>query len=486
MGRERMNTGSRRRVAMLVAMAASVGLVTGCSTKVAGAASPLGQLDAGSVAGLPVTNGASGPRSGIADATLPVTGSDGGEMDKLALNTLADVNDYWTQQLPAVFNKQFRPVSKLTSYDSDGPNQRVCAGKVDTKGVANAFYCNLDNSVSWDRGQLLPLLTQKFGPLAVTMVLAHEMGHAIQYQLGPLSGVNQGTPSIVLEQQADCYAGGFMRFVAEGKAKHFEMSTGDGLNKVLATTFFVRDTPGGSFTDESAHGSAFDRVFAFQAGFADGPKRCSQISPSEIKSRVTETGFVDAKDSAKGGNATIDDKSLGHVQDALKQVFSKQAPNAPSFSSSGATCSDAKPTSPVAYCPSSNVISLDLAKLKEIGTPAKKGQGKGIGDFAAFGEVASRYALAVQKANNLPLEGTEAALRTSCLVGYWGAAMKTPTAGVRLTAGDLDKAIAELLTATSLIAADVNGTPAAAGFTRVEAFRIGFLQGANTCTQQFS
>jgi predicted metalloprotease len=485
-----MISAGRRQVATLVAVVATLGLLVGCSTKVAGVASPLGALDSGSVAGLPVTDGNSGPRAGVADATLPVTGADGGEMDKLAVNTLADVNDYWSQQLPAVFTKQYRPVSRLTSYDSDGADQKVCAGKVSTAGVVNAFYCNLDNSVSWDRGQLLPLLTQNFGPLAVTMVLAHEMGHAIQYQLGPASGINQGTPSIVLEQQADCYAGAFMRFVAEGKAKHFEMSTGDGLNKVLATTFFVRDAPGGSFTDEQAHGNAFDRVFAFQAGFASGPKRCSQITVAEVKQRITESTFQNATDKQKGGNSPITDQNVRKVEKALKDVFTKAGTAgkaaAPKFSAGAANCPDAKATSPAAYCPASDTISLDMAKLKEIGTPAKKGQGTGIGDFAAFGEIASRYALSVQKAANLSLDTTDAALRTACLVGSWGAAMKVKTDDVQLTAGDLDKAIAELLRADSLIAADVNGKPAPAGFARVEAFRIGFLQGASTCTQQFN
>ena len=481
-----MNTARRRLGATVVALAAAVALLSNCSTKIAGVASPLSALDPGSVAGLPVTDGASGPRAGVPDASLPVANTDGGDMDRLAVNTLSDVDDYWTQQLPAVFNRQFVPAAKLTSYDSDGANQQVCAGRENTAGVVNAFYCNLDNSVSWDRGELLPLLVQNFGPLAVTMVLAHEMGHAVQAQLGPLSGVNQATPSIVLEQQADCYAGAFMRYVAEGKAKHFTMSTGDGLNKVLATTFFVRDQPGGSFTGTTAHGNAFDRVFAFQTGFTNGPKRCAQINAAEINSRITETGFRSDADASNGGNLPITTANLKVVVKALTDVFGRTGAAAPTVATSQTSCSDAKTTSPTAYCPATNTVSMDVAKLAQIGTPAKKGRGGGIGDFAAFGEVASRYALSVQKAGNLPLDSTAAALRTACLVGYWGAAMKTKTDTLELTAGDLDKAVAELLSAKSLIAADVNGQPAPSGFARVEAFRIGYLQGAQTCTQQFS
>lgn len=478
-----MSTARRRLGTTVIALAAAIALLSNCSAKVAGSASPLGQLDPGSAGGMPVNTGASGPRPGVPDATLPVVNSDHGEMDRLAVNTISDVDDYWADQLPKVFGRQFQPASKLTSYDSDGANQKVCAGREDTAGVVNAFYCNLDNSVSWDRGELLPTLVQNFGPLAVTMVLAHEMGHAIQTQLGSLSGVNNATPSIVLEQQADCYAGSFMRSVAEGKAKHFQLSTGDGLNKVLATTFFVRDQPGDSFKGKAAHGNAFDRVFAFQTGFTDGPKRCSQIDVNEINSRITETAFRNDADAGQEGNLPITVANLQVVAKALNDVFGQTGATPPKLVTALAQCSDAKVTSPTAYCPATDTVSMDVAKLKTIGTPTKKGGG--IGDFAAFGEVASRYVLSVQKAANLPLDDANTGLRTACLVGSWGAAMKKETDTLSLSAGDLDEAVAELLASNSLIAADVNGKPAASGFARVEAFRIGFLQGASTCTAKF-
>lgn len=478
-----MSTAGRRIGSTVLALAAAITLLSNCSAKVAGTAGPLGQLDPGSAGGIPVNSGASGPRPNVPDATLAVANSDHGEMDRLALNTLSDVDDYWKEQLPKVFGRQFKPASKLTSYDSAGPNLRVCGGREDTAGVVNAFYCDLDNSVSWDRGELLPGLVQSFGPLAVTMVLAHEMGHAVQSQLGPLSGVDNATPSIVLEQQADCYAGAFMRAVAEDKAKHFQMSTGDGLNKVLATTFFVRDQPGHSFKGQSAHGNAFDRVFAFQTGFTDGPKRCAQIDVAEINARITETAFRDDTDAAQNGNVPITTGNLQRMGRTLDQVFGRTGGKPTLSTDKPAQCSDAKTTTPTAYCPATDTVSMDLASLKIIGTHTKKG--KGIGDFAAFGEVASRYVLSVQKSNNLPLDDANTGLRTACLVGYWGAAMKKGVDDLSLAAGDLDEAVAELLTTNSLIAADVNGKAAASGFSRVEAFRVGFLQGASTCMQKF-
>ena len=75
------------------------------------------------------------------------------------------------------------------------------------------------------------------------------------------------------EQQADCLAGVYMRWVAEGNSPRFTLSTGDGLNNVLAAMIAFRDpllTEGDPEVGVDEHGSAFERVSAFQFGFTDG------------------------------------------------------------------------------------------------------------------------------------------------------------------------------------------------------------------------
>jgi hypothetical protein len=61
-----------------------------------------------------------------------------------------------------------------------------------------------------------------------------------------------------------------------------------------------------------------------------------------------------------------------------------------------------------------------------------------------------------------------------------------PTRQLLLGPGDLDEAVAELLSPTSMIAADVHGARVPAGFARVTSFQDGFLQGSTVCTTQFS
>jgi predicted metalloprotease len=474
-----------RRAFHVTALVAVLAL-TGC-TQLVGGAPRAERPDVTKVSGLDITTGESGAKPGVPDADLRVENGDGGEMDRLAINALADVSEYWAEQLPARFDVPFTPVSRLVSYDSNGRGVEIC--RTNTAGVANAFYCSLDDSIAWDRGELLPMLDDAFGPMSVVTVLAHEMGHAVQYKLGDKGGITQATPTIIKEQQADCYAGNFFRWVAEGKSKHFRISTGPGLNQVLATMFFIRDAAGTSAEKQGAHGSAFDRVAAFQFGFQGDPRRCAAIDEAEIESRITQQAFAEEdRDTGQGkGNLKVDDPvALGALEESLREAYKQTGATPPAFSTSGAECQDAEETSPASYCPSTNSISIDLPELVRIGTPPKRGQKGGIGDFAAFAEIASRFALSIQEATGYPLEGPAAGLRTACLTGAWAGTTTRGSARLKLSSGDLDEAVAELLADGSLIAADVNGTVVPSGFARVEAFRDGFFDGSGLCTRKYS
>ncbi|MDU0289689.1 neutral zinc metallopeptidase [Saccharothrix longispora] len=474
-----------RRASLFTALVAVLAL-TGCTQLVSGQGRSE-RPDVSKVSGLEITTGESGPKPGVPDADLQVENGDGGEMDRLAINTLADVEAYWAEQLPAKFDVEFTPVKRLVSYDSNGKGVDIC--RTNTAGVANAFYCSLDDSIAWDRGELLPMLDDAFGPMSVVTVLAHEMGHAVQYKLGDKGGVNQATPTIIKEQQADCYAGNFFRWVAEGKSEHFRISTGPGLNQVLATMFFIRDAAGTSAEKQGAHGSAFDRVSAFQFGFAGDPTRCAAIDEAEVKARITQQKF-DAQDEDQGfgkGNLKVDDpRYLDLLEQSLKDAYAESGATPPTFTTEEDDCQDAAETSPASYCPATNSVSIDLPDLVKIGTPPKRGQKGGIGDFAAFAEIASRFALSIQKATGYSLEGPAAGLRTACLTGAWAGTTTESEARLRLSSGDLDEAVAELLADKSLIAADVNGTVVPSGFARVEAFRDGFFEGSGLCTRKYS
>ncbi|HWE89622.1 MAG TPA: neutral zinc metallopeptidase [Pseudonocardiaceae bacterium] len=473
-------------------------LCAGCAgPEINGTAQPSGANDPNSVGGLPVTNGPSGLKPGAPAAKLTVQGTDHGQIDQLAEDALSDIFDYWSQAMPQNFGTAFTKPSKLISYDSTKDSFTDCGQNINA--VENAFYCAGQNSVSWDRGALLPQLVQQFGPMAVVLVFAHEMGHFVQFHIG---AVTQSTDTIIKEQQADCYAGAFMRWTAEGNAPHFQLSTGDGLDRVMGTMVLFRDPMGSADTGSQAHGTSFDRITAFQYGFEDGPQRCDKINAQEIHQRITELGFTNENEAQNNDNLPVNDQTLTYLQTSLNDSFTATGSFTPPAitSDGGASCGDgSKSTPPASFCVTGNTISVDQNALQQIATPPQNGDLSagagsggstgGIGDFAAFAEIASRYVLAVQRHDKLSITSGNAAPRTACLTGAWAGIARhgtgDPNNKLRLGSDDLDKAVAEMLSSDSLIAADANGTVVPAGFVRIEAFRVGFLQGAKTCTNQY-
>jgi predicted metalloprotease len=477
----------------LAAVGVLVAQLGGCGQTVAGKATA--EIDVSDAGGLEVTNGNSGSRDGAEDAKLTVEGGDGGEMDRLATNAVADLYDYWNEQLPQHFDEEFKEIKRLLSYDSQGEGVDICGET--TKDLVNAFYCGGggEDAIAWDRGVLLPGLTDMFGPMSVVGVLAHEMGHAVQFRLGEKSNMSQSTPTIVREQQADCYMGNFMRWVVDDKSKHFELNTGKGLNEVLATVFYIRDPAGLDHMTEGAHGLAFDRVFAFQEGFTKDPKRCADMDTDEIDGRIAEQERT-KNDEQDNGEAPVNEKTLGLLQDSLDEAFKDNGAEQPEITDNGSKCDKGESTAPATYCADENIVGIDIKKLTEIATPPKKGKepgadGAGIGDFAAFAEIASRYTLAIQKSIGANIVGKMAGLRTACLTGAWTKETidDDPDKAddkLHLAVGDLDEAVAELLQDDSLIAADVNGTQIPSGFKRVDAFRLGYTDGSDPCTKKFA
>ncbi|UJW29222.1 neutral zinc metallopeptidase [Saccharothrix sp. AJ9571] len=446
-----------------IAFALLAVLLAGCTVPIEGRAR---REDPAAVVGLGVTDGPSGPKPGAPPTDLKVDGSDGGEIDALATAAVADVERYWAARLPETFGQEYVPVIRLVSYDSGEPGPEVCGAT--TEGLVNAFYCGaVPDVVAWDRGELLPELRDSFGPVAVMTVLAHELGHAVQFRLG----VAERTPTIVKEQQADCYTGAYFRWVAEGESPAFRITTGEGLNQALSTLFLIRDSAEVTFDAEGAHGNAFDRVSAFQIGFTDGPARCARIDTAEIEARSTQR----ESGSAASGEPNLRLDSREAQEDlaaSLRQAFD-QTRSAPALTTGPTLC---EPTgSPAAFCSASNQVGLNLPELVRIGTPSRRGRPGGLGDFAAFAEVASRYTLSVQQEAGHLLEGPVAAQRTACLTGFWAATLSSGAdVPLRLSPGDLDEAVAEMLAPASLIAADARGEALPAGFARVAAFRDGF------------
>jgi predicted metalloprotease len=317
--------------------------------------------------------------------------------------------------------------------------------------------------------------------MGVTTVLAHEYGHAIQREAGL---TKKGTPTLVSEQQADCFAGTYMRWVAEDNSPRFTLSTGEGLNKVLAAVIAFRDpllAEGDPEVGVDEHGSAFERLSAFQFGFTDGPSACASIDLREIGQRRGDLPTLLPENQT--GELPVTEQSVRSILDAMGIVFAPANPPLLSFEASKASdCPDARPSSPASYCPATNTIVVDLPELKAMGvqTDSQNIASLANGDNTAYSVLVSRYMQAVQAEHRgMALDNADAALRTA------SKQVNTPDGNtIALTAGDVDEAVSGILT-NGLVASDVNGESVPSGFSRIDAFRVGVLGDEDRCFKRF-
>jgi predicted metalloprotease len=437
--------------------------LTGCATVV------IGQPEARQPA----------PRAG--GSTGEVVGADGGDVDQLAADALADLEDYWSDTFPDVFGAPFEPLRggyfSVDPGDIDPADypQGVGCGSDPREVENNAFYCqspdapNAD-SISYDRA-FLAELGEGYGAFLPALVMAHEFGHAVQARVGlPRS-------SIATETQADCLAGSWTRWVADGEAPRSQLREPE-LDDLLRGYFLLRDPVGTSSAAESAHGSYFDRVSAFQDGFDDGAEACrDDFGPDRV---FTQGEFQTDDDFATRGNAdygfVVDalEPSLSGVWDqAFREIFRESftAPAVEPFSGDAPDCARERDLDLV-FCAEEQLVTYDQTDLTQ---PAYQD----IGDFAVVTAVAIPYAQAVRDQLGLSDVDPEGLRSAVCLTGWYAAKVYNGQADLTISPGDLDESVQFLLeygqSATVLPAAELSG------FELVDLFRSGFAQGLRAC-----
>jgi len=408
-----------------------------------------------------------------------VVGADGDEVDQLAGDALADLEDYWSQQLPDVFGTEFVPLQG--GYFSVDPGdvdpaqypQGVGCGSDPTEVENNAFYCQAQNapnsdSISYDRA-FLGELAAEFGRFIPALVMAHEFGHAVQARVGSPDS------SIAVETQADCLAGSWTRWVAEGEAGRSQLREPE-LDELLLGYFQLRDPVGTSSGAESAHGSYFDRASAFQEGFDDGPTACRDDFGAE---RVfTQGRFTSDVDFQRQGNAPYEEL-IGFVEDSLPAFwddafateFGERFDPSPVEAFEGTAPDCAPADRDLVYCADGNLVGYDDTFTRDVYE---------LGDFAVATAIAVPYALGAR--DQLGLDPADpGALRSAvCLTGWFSAAVTAgEVPGVQISPGDLDESVLFLLVYG--VEEDVLGAADLSGFQLVDLFRAGFVEGAGAC-----
>lgn len=165
--------------------------------------------------------------------------------------------------------------------------QSSCGG---AQAQSGPHYCPADEQVYMDL-DFLELLQEKFGAAGDTAqayILAHEVAHHVQYQLGVIDEVNQLSQSdpgrandlsIALELQADCFAGVWLSTLRDGTSAAIleDNDLQEALNAAAAVgDDSIQQQTSGAVNPESwTHGSAEQRYNWLKTGFDSGdPAAC--------------------------------------------------------------------------------------------------------------------------------------------------------------------------------------------------------------------
>jgi len=189
---------------------------------------------------------------------------------------LNDVQGTWDQQLPAQAGSQYQHATLVLFRDA---TRSAC-------GVGEAamgpFYCPGDNKVYIDLG-FYQDLHQRFGApgdFAQAYVLAHEIGHHLQFLLGVESQVRaeqRNRPdqandlSVRMELQADCFAGAWGHSAAQrGKLETGDIEEGLGAAAAVGDDRIQGMATGRVSPENFTHGSAEQRATWFRRGLNSG------------------------------------------------------------------------------------------------------------------------------------------------------------------------------------------------------------------------
>ena len=305
--------------------------------------------------------------------------------------------------------------------------------------IDNAFVTPCDEGITvvYDDIDYVPTLDRKYGGAGPAMLFAHEWGHVIQFQLGLFD-----QDGLTAEQQADCWSGAYARWAEDNGIEPF--TDASALDLAIISTLETRDEIGVDPTIEDSHGNGFDRVRATQEGYERGAAFCNDYTSDNLP--ITQIGFIDDEDADAAGNLPFDEANelLGEEVTAFFESLTDESLD-------------------------EFVDEPSLEELEELYDE--------IGDNAVGTAYALRYAEALQAAEGIDIDTTDAALQRACLTGAWLNDVLNadePAAG-QLSPFDLDESIQTFSTSDDLLR-----NPGLV-FDTIDNLRIGTIDGLDEC-----
>ncbi|NEX45225.1 KPN_02809 family neutral zinc metallopeptidase [Pseudotabrizicola algicola] len=228
--------------------------------------------------------------AGGSGATAELTQADI-EAGEFVSVTLADTEEVWTQLFRTQLGREYRPATLVLFK---GATQSPCGG---ASGATGPFYCPADRKAYLDTAFFTVLETRlgARGDFAAAYVVAHEIAHHVQNELGILGKANQlraqssqvdsNAISVRIELQADCLSGVWARTASQTFGT---IDRGDFQEAVTAARQIGDDTLQRAAGQRPmphtfTHGTSEQRARWFMAGLQSGQiAACDTFSTNDL------------------------------------------------------------------------------------------------------------------------------------------------------------------------------------------------------------
>jgi predicted metalloprotease len=248
-------------------------------------------IDPGMILGILGGNEAPAPHMEPQSASVRSPSQPTDPTGRFISQVLASTEDTWSEVFRQGGASYHAP--KLALFSGSTP---TACGTGQT--AAGPFYCPGDQHVYLDTA-FFELMRQRFhaaGDFAEAYVIAHEVGHHVQNQLGTMAKAERmrrqlgekdnNQVSVRLELQADCYAGLWAHEAT--RLKKLFLDPGDLEQALNAASRIGDDTlqkqsRGYVVPDSFTHGTSEQRVRWFRAGYDGGSfKSCDTFKASQL------------------------------------------------------------------------------------------------------------------------------------------------------------------------------------------------------------
>ncbi len=187
---------------------------------------------------------------------------------------LGSNNDTWSG-IFAAQGQQYAP-PKLVLF-----RQATQSGCGFASSAVGPHYCPEDQTIYLDEtffDELQRRYGGSSGDVAQAYVISHEVGHHVQKQLGTMDQVDmssgatgEGSGSVALELQADCYAGIWMHSLsAQGVLQPGEIKQALAAAAAVGDDHIQKTETGRANPETWTHGSSAERTRWFAAGYNTG------------------------------------------------------------------------------------------------------------------------------------------------------------------------------------------------------------------------